>query len=131
MNLFAYGTLIEPRVLHRVTGLTPGYTSGTLVGFRRLAFENESFPGIVSTTTQDAVKGRIFYTLSQQAWPRLDAFESEIYRRIEVEVLASTNEIIRAETYVVKDAYQHLLADRDWDFDHFLSHHLDQYLNED
>ena len=139
MNLFAYGTLMEPRVLRRVTGLTPRTTSATLTGFRRLAFKNECYPGIVPATAKktagemagEIVIGKIFFDLSDTAWPPLDAFESAIYERVGVDVLANTREKIKAEVYIVKGAYRHLLTDRDWDFDYFLNHDLDQYLDAD
>ena len=135
MNLFAYGTLMEPRVLRQVTGLTPRATSATLIGFRRLAFKNECFPGIVPATAEETAEtmviGRIFFELSDSAWPLLDAFESAIYERVEVDVFATTREKFKAETYIVKGAYRHLLTDRDWDFDYFLNHDLEQYLDSD
>ena len=130
MNLFAYGTLMEPRLLEHITGLSPVSKAATLSGYQRFAFRGESYPGIISAHKRESVTGVLFFDLSALAWKYLDGFEGSIYERLAVFVDTNTNSEIEAQTYVVRREFQHLLAESDWDFAEFLRRDLAAYLAE-
>ena len=130
MNLFAYGTLMEPRLLERITGLSPASKTATLSGYQRLAFKRESFPGIIPADERESVTGVLFLDLSAFAWKYLDGFEGNMYERVAIFVDTNTKPENEAQTYIVRTEYRHLLSESDWDFAEFLRRDLVAYLAE-
>ena len=130
MNLFAYGTLMEPRLLGRIIGSSPAAETATLHGYQRFAFQRESYPGMVPAKKSESVTGKLFFNLDDLAWQYLDGFEGNFYTRITVQVITEANINYPAETYIVRDNYRQLLAETDWDFAKFLRHDLSAYLAE-
>ena len=47
MNVFAYGSLMIPSVMHAVTGRWFTHTEAVLEGYARYGIDGESYPGIV------------------------------------------------------------------------------------
>ena len=66
--------------------------------------------------------GVLYLDLPDSAWPRLDGFEGEEYRREPVRVQLPDGRAETAWTYVFKARYAHRLAAGEWDFAHFLRH---------
>ena len=130
MNLFAYGTLMEPRLLERIIGSSPASQSASLAGYQRLAFQFESYPGIVPAKKSISVSGKLFFNLNEISWKYLDGFEGRVYARVTVLVTTDLDVEYSAQTYIVREDYRQLLADTDWDFDEFLRRDLSTYLAE-
>lgn len=61
------------------------------------------------------VVGVLYRDLPDSAWPRLDAFEGEMYMREHVQVHTQDGTVEPAWTYVFVPAYTHRLAPGDWD----------------
>lgn len=126
--LFAYGTLMAPQLFELIAGIAMESQPARLQGFRRYAFDGERFPGIISSSDSDHVIGLVIANISDKVWQRLDDYESDMYSRKVVNITKQDGDSDTAETYVVKPAYHHLLADQDWDFEHFLQFDLNRYL---
>ena len=133
MNLFAYGTLMDPRIFSVVTGIDPASANnislnGRLPGYRRTAFKRAPYPGICPHPGSH-VEGLIYRDIEVDVWEKLDEFEGGWYRQEVVEVIAPGEERITATTYVVIERFRGLLSNDDWDFDNFRTHHAAKYLS--
>lgn len=74
MNLFAYGTLMDRRIIARVTGRTlPAPVPATLFGYRK--WETTLGYPIVLPETGASCSGLVYYSLTPQDWDRLDKYE--------------------------------------------------------
>lgn len=131
MNLFAYGTLMEPRLVKRVIGSVPASESASLPGYQRFAFKEECYPGIVPSHKNGSITGTLFFNLHDISWRYLDGFEGSMYARRSVYVNTASGDEYAAETYVVREAYKHLLAKTDWNFSQFLRRDLGRYLGDE
>jgi gamma-glutamylcyclotransferase (GGCT)/AIG2-like uncharacterized protein YtfP len=75
VNLFAYGTLMDKRIIARVTGRTLPYAvPATLFGFRK--WETTLGYPIILPETGSSVEGLVYYSLTDTDWKRLDAYEN-------------------------------------------------------
>lgn len=75
MNLFAYGTLTDRRVMAKVTGRTlPAGVSATLQGYRRCE-TTLGYP-IILPESGASCQGQVFFGLTQADWERLDRYEN-------------------------------------------------------
>lgn len=75
MNLFAYGTLLDKRVMFKVVGRslrTP--VPATLYGYRK--WETSLGYPVVLPEAGASTEGFIFFSLSAEDWKRLDMYES-------------------------------------------------------
>jgi gamma-glutamylcyclotransferase (GGCT)/AIG2-like uncharacterized protein YtfP len=119
-NLFTYGSLMCSDIMFKVAGCRADFTPAILLNFFRSRIINQEYPGIVpqSGTT---VPGVLYLNLSTEAIKRLDAFEGELYRREEIEVITETYNSVTAMTYVIKPQHSTLLTNEEWSFSSFLS----------
>lgn len=75
MNLFAYGTLMDRRVIAKVLGRTLPYAvQATLHGYRR--FETTMGYPIVLPETNAVCSGMVFFSLTDADWEHLDIYEN-------------------------------------------------------
>lgn len=75
MNLFAYGTLTDRRVLAKVTGRTlPSGVPATLHGFRR--YETTLGYPIILPESGAVCEGQVFFSLQPADWEKLDRYEN-------------------------------------------------------
>jgi len=74
VNLFAYGTLMDRRIIARVTGRTlPAGVPSTLYGFRKLE-TTLGYP-IVLPEAGCTCTGLVYYSLTDSDWKKLDQYE--------------------------------------------------------
>jgi gamma-glutamylcyclotransferase (GGCT)/AIG2-like uncharacterized protein YtfP len=108
VNLFAYGTLVDPRVIARVTGRSfPASSPAVLQGYvkRQTVF---GYPALFPDPNR-SVDGVVYYSLTDADWKRLDEYEGlnasppHYYRRL-VAVLG-TYGTIRSHVYVGNPLY--------------------------
>ena len=128
-TLFAYGTLMAPALFELIAGTAMDSRPAVLQGYRRFAFANERYPGLIPGTVADRTKGLAIANISTSIWQRLDAYESDMYSRQQVMLEGPSGERLAAQTYLVKPQFRYLLADYDWDFENFLNLHLNAYLD--
>jgi len=119
-SLFAYGTLMCPDILERVTGSRFSCSPAILRHYSRRRLRGELYPGIVQSEGEE-VEGLLYQHLRAAVWPLLDRFEGEEYRRASVQVLLATRGEVVAYAYVLQPAFAGLLTDERWSFDDFLA----------
>lgn len=127
MNIFTYGTLMIPEVMVAVTTREFLALEAILKGYARFTVKDESYPGIIPVT--DAVtKGIIYFDMDKLSLERLDAFEGDLYQRKPVRVETEKEEILNAETYVIKPKYRSCLSSKGWNAEEFAQKHLSAFL---
>ncbi|MBW2406313.1 MAG: gamma-glutamylcyclotransferase [Deltaproteobacteria bacterium] len=127
MNIFTYGTLMIPSVMHAVAARKFRFINAVLKGYARFTVKGESYPGIVQV--KDAVtEGIIYFDVDEWSLGRLDAFEGDLYQRTPVWVETEKEEILNVETYVIKSEYQGYLSSKAWNVKEFAKKHLKAFL---
>jgi len=120
MNLFTYGTLMEPGIMCEVSGCVLQRIEGTLENFVRYGVRGEQYPGVIRKAGH-RVDGILYLDVPAEAMKRLDSFEGEMYCREPVEVLRiDDRSALSAMVYVFKPEYTHLLTGNAWDYENFL-----------
>ena len=127
MNIFAYGTLMIPEVMYAVTTREFLFKNAMLRGYARFTVKGESYPGIIPVTDA-ATKGIIYFDVDKLSLARLDAFEGDMYQRTPVRVEMEKDEILNAETYVIKPEYRGYLSSKEWNVKEFNQKHLGAFL---
>ena len=107
-HLFVYGTLAPGRPNHHVLADIPGdWQPATLRGELREEGWGAAMgcPGLVPGDHGGEVDGHLLSSLElEQHWTRLDAFEGDGYRRIEVEVRLESGVSVSASVYALNTA---------------------------
>lgn len=116
-----------PQVFAAVCQLARPLDTAYLHGYARFQVRDQVFPGIVPSPRAN-VQGCLIDDIDGGLWQRLDAFESEIYERLVVSVVASDGRRVEAQTYVVAPANRDILATRAWSPAHFQRYELSHYL---
>ena len=124
-HLFAYGSLMCPDIMQRVSGLTLMGEAATAHGYRRCKVQGEPYPAVLAD--RDAsVSGILYRNLSETAWRRLDQFEGAMYRRVAISV-NTADASITAGLYLVHPDFRHRLLADDWSFEEFLRQGKSQF----
>lgn len=75
MNLFAYGTLLDRRVMAKVTGRTlPAGVNATLHGYRK--YETTLGYPVILPESGASCQGQVFFGLTHADWEKLDRYEN-------------------------------------------------------
>lgn len=128
-SLFAYGTLLEPRIWRAVTGAKSIVSeAATLPDYSIFRVEGADFPGILADCPGEEVPGQLFSEIDPVSMARLDAYEDEFYERREVEVILSEGTKLRTQAYVVPERHRSWLSNERWTFEWFRSEALESYL---
>lgn len=126
MDLFVYGTLMVPRVMHAVCGFAAVAEPAVLDGHRRRRVTGEVYPGLV-VSQGDRVDGMLYRGVTDRQLARLDVFEGEMYCRSVVEVDARGSRV-KAYVYLVAPESVDALSDDDWSLDVFVTQGLAGFL---
>lgn len=126
-SVFTYGTLMSERVLQAVLGRVPNWSCGELTDFKRVSLGNERcYPGALPHPASK-ICGRVLHDLSADELARLDRFEGDEYEAVIIdEVLLASGEKVRARVWKLADLNG--VLDRDWDYDKFLRHDENWYV---
>jgi len=83
LNLFAYGTLLDPGVQRLVIGRCIPGEPDQLAGYRRTTVRDgeESYPNLAADPG-GRVDGRVL-TVDEDEMGRMDRYEGSLYRRVE------------------------------------------------
>lgn len=125
-RLFAYGTLMVPEVFRAVCGASRSAGPAVLAGYARFLVRGEVFPAIVPKAGANT-PGVVYERVTRAMWIRLDAFETDFYRRVTVTVTTAAGEI-DADTYVAGPAGRRLLTTQAFDPEHFAAEQARAYL---
>lgn len=128
-NLFAYGTLMEPRIIAEIIGRTPSSQPAELRGYRRQRIRGELYPGI-QPAADATTPGLIYFDLAPEEMALLDAFEGAFYENRPVALRTPSGEEHPARAYVIRPAYRHLLLDAPWDYDDFQKRFVKRFARE-
>jgi gamma-glutamylcyclotransferase (GGCT)/AIG2-like uncharacterized protein YtfP len=119
MNLFAYGTLIDPEIMREVSGELPRRQPAVLWDHERKTVRGKPYPGI-RAKLGCSVPGVVYYDVSSDAWQRLDRFEGNLYVRTEISVVLPHGARVPAWTYLVAPTFHHELSNEEWNYEEFL-----------
>jgi gamma-glutamylcyclotransferase (GGCT)/AIG2-like uncharacterized protein YtfP len=120
VNVFTYGSLMCADIMATVSGVNPLSESALLGNYRRYAVLGEAYPALI-TEAGAQTQGLLYSNISDEALRRLDVFEGDYYQRCELVVALLDGRQVRAQTYVFRADYRHLVADWPWSFEHFLN----------
>ena len=127
MNIFAYGTLMIPEVMYAVTTREFQFKDAILRGYARFRVKGESYPGIIPVT-DSVTEGSVYFDVDKLSLARLDTFEGDLYQRTPVRVETKKEEILNAETYVIRPEYRGYLSSKEWNVKEFAQKHLEAFL---
>lgn len=98
-----------------------------LKGYARFTVKGESYPGIIPAP--DAVtQGILYFELDELSVERLDEFEGDLYQRASVRVETENEDILNAQTYVIKPEFRNRLSLQEWNIKEFAQKHLEGFL---
>jgi gamma-glutamylcyclotransferase (GGCT)/AIG2-like uncharacterized protein YtfP len=120
LHLFAYGTLMCPKIMLRVAGFLPGSFPARLDHYRRGPLSGVDYPAI-TPHRDSSVAGLLYLDLTPEAWLRLDEFEDKIYYRCRVNVSIAAGRTMTANSYVIKQKHLDRLGESEWNYFEFLS----------
>ena len=120
MHLFAYGTLMCPKIITRVAGFLPGSFPARLDHYRRGPLSGVDYPAI-TPQRESSVAGLLYLDLTPGTWHRLDEFEDKIYYRTVVNVSVGAGRTMVANSYVIRTEYLDRLGEAEWNYFEFLT----------
>ncbi|MDH3649393.1 MAG: gamma-glutamylcyclotransferase [Saprospiraceae bacterium] len=129
-DLFTYGTLMVPAVWRSV--VEDRYRSQTawLSDFQRLTLKNQVYPSLIPAADQ-IVQGVLYLDISPDDLCRIDDFEGNMYERIGVGCTMGKNESVKAQTYLLRNEFHHLVSQQIWSLSKFLEQGgLDRFLED-
>ena len=127
MNIFVYGTLMIPEVMVAVTTRRFRSIDVILKGYARFTVKGESYPGI--TPEPGAItEGIIYFDVDEWSLEQLDAFEGDLYQRIQTMAETKEKEILSADAYVIKPKFRSYLSSQEWNIKEFSQKHLKTFL---
>jgi gamma-glutamylcyclotransferase (GGCT)/AIG2-like uncharacterized protein YtfP len=127
LNIFAYGTLMIPSVMHAVTARYFRSQKAILRDYARFTVKGESYPGIIPVT--DAItEGIIYFNVNKFSLKQLDTFEGDLYERTRIQVETEEKKILNAQAYVVQSKYLGYMSRKEWDVKEFIKRDLELFL---
>ena len=127
-SYFFYGTLMDPAVLARVTGLTvtsARLRPAVLEGYRRLRVADQHYPTVVPAAGH-RVEGRLFRGATPDVQRRIAWYEDKDYETRMATVIGPGGIRTRALAFVAGPAMR--ITDEDWDFAAWRLHHRRPFL---
>ena len=104
-NIFTYGTLMFPEIWDRVVGRRYPKTEATIRGYQRRKIKGEPYPALVHGNPHDRVTGVLYLGVTAEHLTRLDRFEAETYKRIEVRCKTAEGKVFPALAYLFREEY--------------------------
>lgn len=126
MNLFVYGSLMEPRVFRLVAGLDPSSSPALLSDHARYRIAGQTYPALIPEPGK-ATSGRIVFDVPSHALRRLDRFEGNWYERVLVDVATDLGRC-QAEVYRFHPSQRFRILPREWTLEEFQRRHLHGFL---
>ncbi len=113
MDLFAYGTLMDPAVWSRVVQEKCDNRSAVLHGYEARRLRGVKFPGLVECDG-GITTGLVYFDVSAAALARLDAYEDDFYERVPVPVILEDGTTHQAEAYLILAAHRDVVLPEKW-----------------
>ncbi len=102
-------------LLEALAGRSLLVEAARLSDFRCLELLRADYPGIVACQGF-SVEGILVRGIPPSAWPRLDRYEGEMYRRTVVSPVCDDGVATEAWAYVTRPRYRVRLGKKDWRF---------------
>ena len=118
MNLFAFGTLMDPEIMAHVSGVECRFRRAVLSHYVRKTVRGEVYPAI-ARRHGFSVDGIVYFDLPSGAFERLDRFEGHLYVRTEVVAICDSGEHVNVQAYVIAPSFSDRLSDDDWSYENF------------
>ncbi len=129
MNLFVYGTLLDPEIMRLVSGKDYQRSAAVLPGYACRKLADVVYPAIMAC--QDVSTSGVVYTsVPLEDIFLLDRYEGNEYVRQTVAVNMSDGSQVAAETYVIAPAQSCRILEESWSFDQFKELHRAKYLRQ-
>jgi gamma-glutamylcyclotransferase (GGCT)/AIG2-like uncharacterized protein YtfP len=129
MNVFVYGTLMFDRVWSALIAKRYRKIDAQLAGFKRVGVKGEVYPGLLKANG-GTVDGVLVLDVDDADIRVLDRFEGEFYRRSNVMVSTTDDELLQAQTYIFRDRYRYMLGNTAWDVNNFSKSAMEVFLAE-
>ncbi len=129
MNLFVYGTLLDPGIMRLVTGSDYKRNSAVLPGYACRKLAGVVYPAIVACPGASCV-GDVCLGVFAEDILLLDRYEGSEYVRQTVVVDMLDGSQTEAEAYVLAPAQSGRILDEPWSFDQFMAIHRAEYLRQ-
>jgi gamma-glutamylcyclotransferase (GGCT)/AIG2-like uncharacterized protein YtfP len=114
--------------MYAVTTREFRFKNAILRDYARFTVKGEFYPGIIRATDM-VTEGIIYFEVDKLSLERLDAFEGDLYQRTPVWVETEKEEILNAETYVIRPEYRGYLSSKEWNVKEFVQKHLEAFLH--
>ena len=120
--LFAYGTLMLPKLLERVVGRRLHGRPARCFGYARHPVKNADYPGLIANSARGSVvEGVLYSVLTAAEWQRLDAYETDLYSRTLINVRCLEDSALQAFAYLIPPSRVDLVdRSQDWSFRRFV-----------
>ncbi len=118
-DLFCYGTLQIPAVMHAVVGRRFKGRRAKLAGYGAFQVRRAEYPGLRPDPSR-VTRGQVYFDLSPTELEILDRFEGALYQRRRLTVRLGDGRRRGVWTYVVRPARQRRLAPVLWNRRDFL-----------
>jgi gamma-glutamylcyclotransferase (GGCT)/AIG2-like uncharacterized protein YtfP len=121
MHVFTYGTLMFPEVWRAVVGREFATVEGAAAGFAIYRVEGAVFPGIITASDVETVRGVVYLDVDDGSLARLDVFEDDFYERQALWIACDDGQQRQANAYVVPVHNQTILTNEPWNRDDFVA----------
>ena len=111
MNVFTYGTLMDPKVFYFFSSNKYEEESVILKGYQRRHVKNAYYPGIIPSP-EHSTKGKLYKNVVETDLAKLDHYEGDQYKKTMVKVENEKGEALDAVAYEFKNPEN--LMDCDW-----------------
>lgn len=128
MHLFAYGTLMFPEIWNGVVERRFATREATLPGFAVYRVVDGVYPVMVEAEAGARVEGVVYLDVDDRSLAKLDDYESELYERRQVEVVAEGGDTLACQAYVLPGTRRQFASDHPWDREWFRREAMAEYL---
>lgn len=126
-DLFCYGTLCFPAIMHAVIGRVPDAVEASLADYQCYALHGASYPAIIPENNA-CVNGLLYLGLDIKELRCIDRYESRQYLRVQVDVMDSAGNVHTAWGYLLAPGEYHRLKKQPWQRDKFAKNELGKYI---
>lgn len=127
-TIFVYGTLSFDKVISGLLGRELAGSSATIAGFKRIKIKDKRYPGLIKSTPDSIIEGKVHTDIAAEELVLLDTFEDNFYQKIEAEVKLKDGQTKKAFTYIVPEHNKHFATKAEWNHDEFSEKHLQDYI---
>ena len=113
MNLFTYGTLMDPAVWSRVAWQECECRRAVLIDYEARRLCGFSFPGLVNAPGT-STPGLVYLAVCAEALARLDAYEDDFYTRVPLPVKLEDGTIMNAQVYLMAPGHENIVLPEIW-----------------